>query len=51
MKEYLVAHTDDGGKNVAQATILADSEAKAKEKFRKLYPGRTLQTVGVRGRS
>lgn len=47
--QFLVAHTNSGGLGVAQKTIEAKSEAKARELFRELFPERVITVVGVKG--
>jgi hypothetical protein len=49
---YLIAHTaTPKSKDIAQASVRAKSEATARNTFKRARPERTIQLVGVRGRS
>lgn len=46
---FLVAHSDGRGRNVAQATVIAANRNGALERFRREFPERDVQTIGVKG--
>lgn len=47
---YLIAHTAHArSSDIAQASIQAVSEAVARNIFKRRYPERTIQVVGIKG--
>lgn len=49
LTNFLIAHTNNVGTNVAQKSIPAESESQAKAIFARFYPERVIQTVGIEG--